>query len=68
MVEVFNSLSEAILVVQKKATWPSVNLQDSDVEEEEQEDIKCVFCNKTSEELFGADLAHLKVDDSLNES
>ena len=67
MVEVFNSLSEAILVVQKKTTQPSVNLQDSDVEEEEQEDIKCVFCNKTSEELFGADLALLKEDDFMDE-
>ena len=48
---VFNSQSEAILVVKKN------NLEDDTEDKNISNDGDCLFCNSKSQELFGIDLS-----------
>lgn len=48
---VFNSQSEAILVVKKN------DLEDDDEDKSSSNEGDCLFCNSKSQELFGIDLS-----------
>ena len=48
---VFNSQSEAILVVKKN------NLEDNEEDQRKSNEGDCLFCNSKSQELFGIDLS-----------